>query len=181
MALSVAVQVRGLDEARATIRALPAASQAAASRMAFRAGAVVERLWKLHLSGPGGARNLNVRSGNLRNSIRMERIGPAAVVVGTHLPYGAIHEFGGVTRAHEIRPRHGKALRFRVGGEFVFAKVVRHPGSRIPARPHRAPALRDAESPMGAIFSGEMDRALREADLAGERITTASRERQGGS
>lgn len=181
MALSVAVQVRGLAEARATIQALPAASQAAASRMAYRAGSVVERLWKLHLSGPGGARNLNVRSGNLKNSIRMERVGPAAVVVGTHLPYGRIHEFGGTTRPHEIRPRRKKALRFQVGGGFVFAKVVRHPGSRIPARPHRAPALADAESPMVAIFSNEMDRAVREADLAGERITAASRERQGGN
>lgn len=34
------------------------------------------------------------------------------------------------TRPHLIRPRRKKALRFEVGGEVVFAKLVRHPGTR---------------------------------------------------
>ncbi|WP_234334281.1 hypothetical protein [Streptomyces sp. NRRL B-1347] len=34
------------------------------------------------------------------------------------------------TRPHLIRPRRRKALRFDVGGEIVFAKLVRHPGTR---------------------------------------------------
>ena len=51
--------------------------------------------------------------------------------VGTNVKYAAIHQFGGKTAAHEIRPRHAKALRF--GGR--FAKKVNHPGSDIPARP----------------------------------------------
>lgn len=34
------------------------------------------------------------------------------------------------TRPHVIRPRRAKALRFEVGGEVVFAKRVRHPGTR---------------------------------------------------
>ncbi|WP_327345999.1 hypothetical protein [Streptomyces europaeiscabiei] len=34
------------------------------------------------------------------------------------------------TRPHIIRPRRAKALRFDVGGETVFASVVRHPGTR---------------------------------------------------
>ena len=51
--------------------------------------------------------------------------------VGTNLAYAAIHQFGGKTRPHVIRPRNGKALRFN--GR--FAKQVNHPGSVIPARP----------------------------------------------
>jgi len=35
----------------------------------------------------------------------------------------------GGTRPHMIYP-HGKALRFEVGGKVVFAKYVRHPGTR---------------------------------------------------
>lgn len=34
------------------------------------------------------------------------------------------------TRPHLIRPRRRKALRFEAGGGRVFAKVVRHPGTR---------------------------------------------------
>jgi phage virion morphogenesis protein len=52
-------------------------------------------------------------------------------VYGTNLVYGAAHQEGGRTKAHEIRPTRAKALRF--GGRFV--KKVNHPGSDIPARP----------------------------------------------
>ncbi|MDX3237209.1 hypothetical protein PV392_16325 [Streptomyces sp. ME03-5709C] len=34
------------------------------------------------------------------------------------------------TRPHLIRPRRAKALRFEVGGRTVYAKLVRHPGTR---------------------------------------------------
>ncbi|MYR64411.1 hypothetical protein GTY54_52110 [Streptomyces sp. SID625] len=34
------------------------------------------------------------------------------------------------TRPHLIRARRGKALRFEVDGQVVFATVVRHPGTR---------------------------------------------------
>lgn len=51
--------------------------------------------------------------------------------IGSNLVYAAIHQAGGTTRPHEIRPKHTKALAFGGG---VFAKVS-HPGSKIPARP----------------------------------------------
>ncbi|MCF3960609.1 hypothetical protein [Streptomyces fuscigenes] len=34
------------------------------------------------------------------------------------------------TRPHIIRPRRASALRFEVGGEVVFSRLVRHPGTR---------------------------------------------------
>ena len=51
--------------------------------------------------------------------------------VGSNKVYAAIHQFGGKTKAHVIRPKNKKALAF--GGR-VF-KYVNHPGSVIPARP----------------------------------------------
>jgi phage virion morphogenesis protein len=53
-------------------------------------------------------------------------------VLGTNMIYGRIHQEGGKTGAHEIRPYHAKALSFN--GK--FAKKVNHPGSDIPARPY---------------------------------------------
>lgn len=54
------------------------------------------------------------------------------VVYGTNLVYGAVHQEGGQTKAHEIRPVSKKALSF--GGRIV--KKAHHPGSKIPARPY---------------------------------------------
>ncbi|MDK1473610.1 hypothetical protein QNO07_09280 [Streptomyces sp. 549] len=60
---------------------------------------------------------------------RVER-GPEGyrgVVTSTHP--ASIYVIKG-TRPHVIRPRRAKALRFRVGGRTVFARVVNHPGTK---------------------------------------------------
>lgn len=51
------------------------------------------------------------------------------------------------TRPHIIRPRRARALRFTVGGQVVYARVVRHPGTR--ANPFLDRALREVASPRG--------------------------------
>lgn len=55
---------------------------------------------------------------------------------GTAAIYAAIHQFGGKTKAHVIRPRDKKALAWpgMKGNHPVGA--VKHPGSNIPARPY---------------------------------------------
>jgi len=80
------------------------------------------------------------KTGNLGRSIGLGSISPTAVVTRATAVYAAFVEFG--TRAHEIVPRARKALRFapsgsgrlsgapRSGGPVVFAKRVRHPGTR---------------------------------------------------
>lgn len=88
------------------------------------------------------------RSGALAGSIqdRVEVQGLTLVgSLSSDVPYAAIQELGGVTPPHLIRPVRARVLRFEVGGETVFTRLVRHPGSRIPARPYLAPALRDEQ------------------------------------
>jgi hypothetical protein len=77
------------------------------------------------------------RTGRLTSSIRPDEVegtfgtgfrakllagGLRGVTYAAHVEYG--------TRAHVIRPRRRKALRFVSGGNTVFAQRVNHPGTR---------------------------------------------------
>lgn len=80
---------------------------------------------------------LRIRSGRLLNSIRNEMVENTKEIYGRvfsqGVPYAAILERGGTTKAHVIRPKNVRALHFMVGGAGVFAMKVNHPGSKIPA------------------------------------------------
>lgn len=69
-----------------------------------------------------------VGRGKLKESIRQRRIEELKVIVEVGVPYGIYVERG--TRPHIIRPVRAKALRFEIGGQVVFAKFVRHPGTK---------------------------------------------------
>lgn len=71
-------------------------------------------------------------SGSLRNSITSS-YGDDFAMVSTNKPYAAIHQFGGKTSPHVIRPKKKKALSIPHIG---VRKSVNHPGSVIPARPY---------------------------------------------
>ena len=73
------------------------------------------------------------RDGTLRTSMHQE-YGHLYARYGTNLTYAAIHCFGGITRAHWIRPRDKKALAWRKGGKSYVRRAVMHPGSEIPRR-----------------------------------------------
>lgn len=87
------------------------------------------------------------RSGVLRNSIAFD--GPHGTLAGGDLhgvlsagaPYASYIEKG--TRPHLIKPTHRQALRWPVEGGFLFAKVVRHPGTA--PRPFLAEAVAATE------------------------------------
>jgi hypothetical protein len=81
------------------------------------------------------------RTGNLGRSIRIGRVTPKEAETIASANYAVyVHEG---TRAHDIRPKNKKALRFpanggsatlagrvRSGGQVRFAKRVRHPGTK---------------------------------------------------
>ena len=103
---------------------------------------------------------LKNRTGNLRRSInetvKLKSDHEIRGYVGTNSVYAAIHEYGGVTAPHVIMPQNVKALRFIQGGGTVFAKVVNHPGSRMPERSF----LRSALSDMKNKIESELSTAL---------------------
>lgn len=78
-----------------------------------------------------GRKILTGETGQLNDSINYRLLGQDGVEIGSPMEYAAIHQLGGKTKAHEIRPRNKKALAF--GG--LVVKSVNHPGSVIPARP----------------------------------------------
>ena len=78
----------------------------------------------------GHAGKLLQLSGGLAASITRQ-YGNGYARVGTNKAYAAMHQFGGITRAHVIRARFKKALRLPGIG---CRKKVMHPGSEIPRR-----------------------------------------------
>lgn len=70
--------------------------------------------------------------GHLDESIRYQA-DESGVRVGTNRIYGAIHQLGGKTKAHVIKPKGKQALYWP--GARHPARSVKHPGSDIPARP----------------------------------------------
>ena len=111
---------------------------------------------------------LNVVTGALRRSITrgpVEEVGEGlsvAVFSAGDVKYAGIHEFGGTTKPHDIYPKNAQALAFMMGGQQIFAKVVHHPGSKMPERSFMRSSLDD----MAATIVEELGVSLQEG-LAG--------------
>lgn len=95
-----------------------------------------------------------VDTGRLRSDIRFEITNRALGVTGrlfcTVSYADAVHDG---TRPHVIRPRRPDGvLRFRVGGQVVYARFVNHPGMR--GRPFLSMAMHQVGPSMGWRVSG---------------------------
>jgi HK97 gp10 family phage protein len=81
-----------------------------------------------------------VDTGNLRRSLQI-KVGTDKVVIGPNTeqaPYAIYVERG--TQPHVITPKKpGGVLRFKVGGTWVYARKVHHPGTQ--AQPFIEPAF----------------------------------------
>lgn len=67
-----------------------------------------------------------VDTGRLRSSIKVKTTNEGLLI--WMVDYGKFIEFG--TPPHIIKPTTKKALKFKSGKNIVFAKKVRHPGTR---------------------------------------------------
>jgi phage virion morphogenesis protein len=77
-------------------------------------------------------RKLLVQRGTLRRSITFNASSDGSVTIGSNLVYAGIHQWGGKTKAHDIKARNAKALHFNG----IYRRLIHHPGSDIPARPY---------------------------------------------
>jgi phage gpG-like protein len=142
----VQTKIELTPEAVATLRAVERLPETAlieiAKAMKLQTALTISHIQSDYLSFPKGQPpvdiGLRVQSGRLRQSLHAfapEVSGQnVSNSIGDNVVYARIHEFGGRTSAHDIRPKTAKALRFPLGGRMAFAKVVHHPGSDIPAR-----------------------------------------------
>jgi len=137
------LEIEGDVDLGVRFAALPAAVQAALAAKAVQLAAALKAyVVQDELSG----HVLHAKTGALRDSIDAEVTDDGQRVVvrvfsNGDVRYAAIQEFGGRTPAHDIRPVKAKALAFLMGGRTVFARIVHHPGSTIPARPYLGPAM----------------------------------------
>ena len=89
--------------------------------------------YKARLAEDGYTGSMLQRDGTLKTNIHQE-YGHGYARVGTNVTYAAIHQFGGITRAHWIPPKNKKALAWCKGGKSYVRRAVFHPGSEIPRR-----------------------------------------------
>ena len=149
------VQITGADQLSNRLAAAPAAIQSA---LRAKAADLAERLRKHVTDDKLSGQVLNARSGALRASIAAEVDDQAGQVIARvfsagDIKYAAIQEYGGRTAPHDIVPDKAKALAFLAGGAPVFAKIVHHPGSQIPARSYLRSALADMGDQILAEFT----------------------------
>jgi len=157
----LSLSITGADELGARLDGLPASVLAA---VAVKSAALADQLLAL-VRGKLQGGVLQSRTGALAASVGVD--GPTinggqvvtTLFAGRDLKYAAIQEYGGVTAPHDILPGRAKALAFLVGGEQVFARIVHHPGSRIPERSY----LRSSLAEMAAEIETEMKAAVLDA------------------
>ena len=149
------VQITNADNLQNRLASAPAAIQSA---LAAKAAGLAERL-RAHVADDKlSGQVLQSRTGALKASIAAEVDDAAGQVIArvfssSDLKYAAIQEYGGHTAPHDIVPDKAKALAFLVHGAPVFAKIVHHPGSQIPARSYLRSALADMGDQIIAEFT----------------------------
>ncbi len=119
------------------------------------AGTLLQNVRDAKLSG--GV--LNERTGLLKNSIASALESDtdsisASVFVSGDVPYAAIQEYGGDTKAHVIVAVQGRALAFNSQGKQSFFRRINHPGSVIPEHSYLRSALEELQDD---ILSGASD------------------------
>lgn len=104
--------------------------------------------------------NTPVRTGRLRNSTRFQVLGQSEdqrleIRQGARTEQGVFYRpfVTGGTAPHEIVPVTKKALRFMVNGTPVFAKRVRHPGTK--ANPYHVRTVREQMPAIRGILKEE--------------------------
>lgn len=126
--MKVNVEVKGVQHAIGKLKAYQVSKRLGIRRVVMETAVRVES---------GAISRAPVDKGNLKKSMgrKTYKGGMAAEVYNT-AEYAPHVEFG--TRPHEIRPKKGRLLSWVKSGKRIFARKVRHPGTK--AQPFLFPA-----------------------------------------
>lgn len=123
--MSFTIRVGDVENVVADLRDLPKRSK----------DRVIARMSEIAYDAVRDGAGRHRKTGNLQNSVFNRPIKGGREVghdgdflrrTASNVDYSLFVLFG--TRPHEIKPRRKKALRWTSGGNFVFAKLVNHPG-----------------------------------------------------
>jgi hypothetical protein len=167
------------EEAKATLRAVQELPQTAMAEIVkamdlqnqITVGLIKSKYLSFPKQNPPVEMGLRYVSGRYRQSLRASQavavgqrvesgIG-SSVVSKEGVSYPAVHEFGARIPAHDIYPKNKGALKFQIGERTVFAKVVHHPGSTIPARAPIQSGIEDRIAEYGEAVSNAIVNALK--------------------
>lgn len=108
------------------------------------------------LNGPVLARKTGNLQDHLGSTVTSNESGATGTVGVSGVAYARIQEYGGRTSPHVIRPKNASVLAFlspgkigiSKGGEsaMIFARVVNHPGSKMPERSYLRSSLAENRS-----------------------------------
>lgn len=172
MPVSLTFEIEGMAELASALARIPRSVRKKSSRlMRNQATKILVREWRRMLSRGGSRNRVARRTGALYRSIKPGSPSATRALVYSDSPYAAIHEFGGKTRAHVIRPRSANVLSFfwpKVGHQVFFEKV-NHPGSVMLEKPHRDPAARIAFPKIVARYRKMLDEAVQEVTKEAKR------------
>ena len=111
------VKIDGVDGLKTRLSRYPDAAEPALRRAGDE---IFERIFR--------AADQHTKTGALARSIKNSFRGGEYRIWhdAQHAPHAAFVHWG--SRAHVIKPKQRKALRWPIGGGFVFARWVKHPG-----------------------------------------------------
>ena len=113
------------------------------------------------LSGQVLAQRSGRLAGSVGGGVTTDAGGTVTGTVTADAPYAGIQERGGVTKPHTILPVTGRALKFRLGDQDVFASRVKHPGSVMPERSYLRSSLVDLHDRIVGDLSDAVARSIR--------------------
>jgi len=130
------ISIIGLNELMHKLNALPdAVNSALLAKSQALADALADTIRNDKLSGGILESRTGLLKDSINNTVEDAADGVnASVSAGENVPYAAIQEYGGQTKAHVIEATQGKALAFSWAGKQAFFRSVHHPGSDIPER-----------------------------------------------
>jgi len=135
---TLSVKITNSAQLQAMFRRAPGVVTSELNRAVPKAAHLVER---------GAKRRVPVRTGRLRSSIKTFTR-PLMATIRPLVKYADFVHDG--TRAHTIRPKKARALAFKKGGKMIFARGVRHPGTK--AQPFMANAVDAGRGAINSIF-----------------------------